>query len=196
MSGVRPRGQITVMYTDDELYRRFRGGDTSAYDELMIRLGDSLILYLNGYLHNWHDSEDLMIEAFARIMVKKPLIGDGKFRSYLYRTARNLASRFHARSIRAEVFSLDGFEEQLPDQKQIEEKLQKEETKKILQLCMEGIDSQTREALWLVYVEDMSYAQAAMVMGVSTKKIDHLLDSGKKRLRTELEKEGVSHAHE
>ena len=136
------------------------------------------------------------LEAFARIMVKKPLIGDGKFRSYLYRTARNLASRFHARSIRAEVFSLDGFEEQLPDQKQIEEKLQQEETKKILQLCMEGIDSQTREALWLVYVEDMSYAQAAMVMGVSTKKIDHLLDRGKKRLRTELEKEGVSHAHE
>ena len=196
MSGVRSRGQITVMYTDDELYRRFRGGDTSAYDELMIRLGDSLILYLNGYLHNWHDSEDLMIEAFARIMVKKPLIGDGKFRSYLYRTARNLASRFHARSTRAEVFSLDGFEEQLPDQKQIEEKLQKEETKKILQLCMEGIDSQTREALWLVYVEDMSYAQAAMVMGISTKKIDHLLDRGKKRLRKELEKEGVSHAHE
>jgi len=35
-----------------------------------------------------------------------------------------------------------------------------------------------------------------MVMGVSTKKIDHLLDRGKKRLRTELEKEGVSHAHE
>ena len=184
------------MYTDDELYRRFRGGDTSAYDELMVRLGDSLILYLNGYLHNWHDSEDLMIEAFARIMVKRPLIGDGKFRSYLYRTARNLASRFHARSMRAEVFSLDGFEEQLPDQKQIEEKLQKEETRKILRLCMEGIDSQTREALWLVYVEDMSYAQAAMVMGVSTKKIDHLLDRGKKRLRTELEKEGVSHAHE
>ena len=68
--------------------------------------------------------------------------------------------------------------------------------KKILKLCMEGIDSQTREALWLVYVEDMSYAQGAMVMGVSTKKIDHLLDRGKKRLRTELEKEGVSHAHE
>ena len=184
------------MYTDDELYRRFRGGDTSAYDELMVRLGDSLVLYLNGYLHNWHDSEDLMIEAFARIMVKRPLIGDGKFRSYLYRTARNLASRFHARSTRADVFSLDGMEGQLPDQKEIEEKLQKEETRKILHLCMQGIDPQIREALWLVYVEEMSYAQAGMVMGINPKKVDHLLDKGKKKLRTELEKEGVSHAHE
>ena len=195
-NGDCPHCGITVMYTDDELYRRFRGGDTSAYDELMVRLGDSLVLYLNGYLHNWHDSEDLMIEAFARIMVKRPLIGDGKFRSYLYRTARNLASRFHARSTRADVFSLDGIEGQLPDQKEIEEKLQKEETRKILHLCMQGIDPQIREALWLVYVEDMSYAQAGMVMGINAKKVDHLLDKGKKKLRTELEKEGVSHAHE
>ena len=58
----------------------------------------------------------------------------------------------------------------------------------ILKLCMEGIDSQTRETLWLVYVEDMSYAQAAMVMGVSTKKIDHLLDRGKKDFAQSLRK--------
>ena len=190
------RNNTVDMYTEDELYRNFRNGDTSAYDELMIRLGDSLVLYLNGYLHNWHDAEDLMIESFARIMVKKPLIGDGKFRPYLYKTARNLASRFHARSSRADVFSLNDFVEQLPDQKQIEEKLQKDETRRILHVCLEGIDPQIREALWLVYFEDMSYTQAAMVMGVNTKKIDHLLDRGKKILREEMEREGIGHAYE
>ena len=41
---------------------------------------------------------------------------------------------------------------------------------------------------------DMSYAQAAKVMGGSTKKIEDLLKNGKARLRKELEKEGITHA--
>jgi RNA polymerase sigma-70 factor (ECF subfamily) len=52
-----------------------------------------------------------------------------------------------------------------------------------------------REALWLVYFEDLSYAETAEVMNVSVKKIDNLLSRGKKRLREELEKEGVEHAY-
>lgn len=184
------------MWSDDELYSRFMNGDVPSYDELMIRHGDGLILYLNGYLHNWQDAEDLMIEAFARIMVKKPSIGAGKFKAYLYKTARNLAARFHERGKRAEVFSLDGMDAEIADQKHVDQKLQEDERKKILHLCMERIDPQMAEALWLVYFEDMSYAQAGMVMNVSTKKIDHLLEKGKKKLKAELEKEGITNAYE
>ena len=88
------------MPSDHELYSLFLAGDTRAYDELMIRYGDSLTVYLNGYLHDWHDAEDLMIEAFARIMAKKPRIREEGFKAYLYRTARNLASRFSDRRTR------------------------------------------------------------------------------------------------
>ena len=183
------------MWSDDELYSRFMNGDVPSYDELMIRHGDGLVLYLNGYLHNWQDSEDLMIEAFARIMVKKPAIRDGKFKAYLYKTARNLAARFHERGKRADVFSMDGMDAEISDQKHVEQKLQEDERKRILHLCMERIDPQMAEALWLVYYEDMSYAQAGMVMNVSTKKIDHLLDKGKKKMKAELEKEGISNAY-
>ena len=54
---------------DDELYSRFLAGDVPAYDDLLIRYGDNLTWYLYGYLHNLQDSEDLMIEAFARVMM-------------------------------------------------------------------------------------------------------------------------------
>ena len=82
------------MLSDDELYKNFLNGDSSSYDQLMIRYGDSLTFYINGYTHDIQDAEDLMIEAFARIMVKKPRIHEGAFKAYLYKTARNLASRF------------------------------------------------------------------------------------------------------
>ena len=184
------------MSRDDELYRQFLGGRTSAYDELMILYGDSLTFYLYGYLHNWQDAEDLTVEAFARIMVKKPRIREGGFKAYLYKTARNLASRFHSRESRAEIFSLEGAEKELADSLLLENHLQEEEKKHILHLCLERIDPALREALWLVYFEDLSYEDAAGVMNVSRKRVDKLLQRGKTILRTELEKEGITNAHE
>ena len=75
------------MLTDSECYNLFLKGDTAAYDELMLRYGDSLTYYLYGYLHDWHDAEDMMIEAFARIMAKRPRIGEGAFKAYLFKAS-------------------------------------------------------------------------------------------------------------
>ena len=182
--------------SDDELYNRFLTGDVSSYDDLMIRYGDSLTVYLCGYLHNWHDAEDLMIEAFARILVKKPHIRSGNFKAYLFKTARNLATDFHALRKRVDVFSLEELETELPGGNMPEEMLQEAETKRILQICMERIDPMIQEALWLVYRENLSYAETAAVMRISSKKVDYLLGKGKKLMREELKKEGISGAYE
>ena len=183
------------MRSDDDLYMEFMLGDNSAYDELMIRHGDDLLLYLNGYIHNLHDAEDLMIEAFARIMVKKPAIRQGNFKAYLFRTGRNLASRFHSVSTRAEVFSMDALTREIADGTLPEELVWKAEKDRILDVCLERIDPKLREALWLVYYEEMTYDQAANVMGVTTKKLDKLLAKGKELMRKELGKEGVTDAN-
>ena len=46
----------------------------------------------------------------------------------------------------------------------------------------------------MFYYLNMSYAQAASVMNCTTKRIEDLLKNGKKRLRLELEKEGITNA--
>lgn len=182
--------------TDDELYLRFLGGDTGAYDDLLIRYGDNLTFYLNGYLHNLQDSEDLMIEAFARIMAKKPSIGEGNFKAYLFRTGRNLASRFHSLFSRLKEFSLDDMVIEPADGYSMKNELQSDERKRGLHACLNRIDPDLREALWLIYFEDMSYSEAAQVMGVNPKRVDHLLTRGKKQLSLELKKEGITNAYE
>ena len=65
------------MVTDDILYRRYLGGDEDSLSALMERHGDKLTLYLDGCLHDLHESKDLMIEAFAYLIAKKPRIRDG-----------------------------------------------------------------------------------------------------------------------
>ena len=82
------------MKTDEILYELFWQGEEKAADELVLRHGDILTLYINGYLKDMHEAEDLMIESFALMFARKrPVSGAGSFRAYLYKTARNLAGR-------------------------------------------------------------------------------------------------------
>ena len=63
-------------------------------------------------------------------------------------------------------------------------------------MCLDRIDPELREALWLVYMEELTYNEAALVMGVKPKRVDHLLTRGKEHMRRELAKEGIRNAYE
>ena len=71
------------MPSDEELYRQYLRGDEAGLEALMKTYGDSLTLYINGYLHDVHEAEDLMIEVFSYLFTKKPRIRDGGFSSVL-----------------------------------------------------------------------------------------------------------------
>ena len=60
--------------TDDELYRLFLGGDGEALARLMEKYGDALTLYIDGYIGDVHEAEDLMIEVCAWLLAKRPRI--------------------------------------------------------------------------------------------------------------------------
>lgn len=178
------------MQSDSELYQGFLAGNDEYLEQLMTLYGDELMYYINGYIHDLDDSEDLMIEAFARIMLKRPKIADGKFKAYLFKTGRHLAARFHSIFSRAEVFNIDDLEMEPADPEVLEDTVEGEEQKEVLHRCMGRLDHDMQEALWLVYFRGMSYRDAAIVMRVTEKRIDHLLDRAKKKLREEIEKEG------
>ena len=180
--------------SDDELYRQYLAGDGAAGDELMVRYSDILISYLDGFLHNPQDAEDLMLECFAVILVDKPKIAEGHFKAYLFKVARNKANHLWKLRFRRQEFSLnDELAEVLPDNAvSPEEGAVKNETGSVLRQCLNRIAPQYREALWLFYFCGMSYAEAAKVMKCSTKRIEDLLRNGKARLRLEMEKEGIT----
>ena len=178
--------------TEDQLYREYLAGDQAAGDELMLRSGDALTAYLNAFVHDPDDAEDLMLDCFTVILVDKPKITEGNFRAYLFKIARNKANRLWELRYRHQEFLPD---ETLPsDEPSPEEVAWSNERSAVLHKCLNRIAPQYREALWLYYFMNMSYAQAAVVLGCSTKKIEDLLKNGKKRLRLELEKEGVTGA--
>ena len=180
------------METDDVLYRRYLDGDEDCLSALIERYGDKLTLYLDGYLHDVHEAEELMLDVFAYLFTKKPRIRDGGFKAYLYKAARHMALRH--KSKRKPLFSLDELTGELEGRMLAEEVIQTEERNRILHFCMGEMNPDYREVLYLTYFEDMSYAQTAEVAGKTVKQITNMVYRGKESLRRLLEREGITNA--
>ena len=180
------------MVTDEELYGQYLCGDEAGLEALMKKYGDPLTLYINGYLHDVHEAEDLMIEVFSYLFTKKPRIRDGGLKAYLYKAARHMALRHKSR--RRLFFSLEDLTEEPDGQTLVEEIVRTKERNQILHLCMGELHPDYREALYLTYFEGMSYAQAAEVTGKTVKQITNMVYRGKESLRRLLEREGITNA--
>ena len=178
------------MTTDEALYRRYLSGDEDALGTLMERYGTKLTLYLDGYLCDLHEAEDLMIEAFAYLIAKRPAIRDGGFRAYLYQSARHMALRLLHKKRAGNCFSLDALTEEPEARELVEETVQSAERARLLRTCMTELHEDYREALFLVYFEGLSHAETAAVMGKREKQVADLIYRGKIALRKRLEQEG------
>lgn len=177
---------------DITLYQRFLSGDDSGLQRLMERYGNSLTLYIDGYLHDIHEAEDLMIEAFAYFVAKRPRLRDDGFRAYLYKSARHLALRCMQKKRRKQLFSFDDLEQEPESDVLLETQVQTDERNRILWRCMDELAPAYREALYLVYFEGMRHAEAAAVMRKTEKQIADLVYRGRASLRKTLEREGIT----
>ena len=182
------------MRSDEALYRQYLNGDEKAAEPLVEKYGDALTLYINGYVKDIHESEDLMIEAFSRLFAKaRPVDGEGSFKAYLYKTARNLALR-HMQKHR--IFFLHFHELEFEPQSEVltDTKIYRAERYRALSEAFEKLKAEYREALYLVYFEEMSYRDAAAVMGKNEQQVTNLVYRGKQRLKAILEKGGFHYA--
>ena len=81
------------MACDEILYRQYLDGDDAGLDALMKEYGDPLTMYIDGYLHDVHEAEELMLDVFAYLFTKKPRIRDGGLKTYLYKACLLYTSR-------------------------------------------------------------------------------------------------------
>ena len=176
---------------DESLFEQLVAGDQDCLRPLMERYGDALTLYVNGYVHDIDAAEDIMIEAFSRMLAKRPRLHAGGFKPYLYKTARNLAFR-HVH-VRNRFMSLDDLGAEPADGEHVEVELLRDERTRALYRCLAKIAPDYREALYLVYIEDMSYDEAGAVMRKTRKQVDNLVQRGKRAMRPLLAEEGVTH---
>ena len=187
-----PYGKEAAMNEPDEvLYERYRlCGDENAFRLLLERYRERLTLFLDSYVHNLSDAEDLMIDAFAvAASGTAKFRGKSSFRTWLYGIGRNLAKN-HLRKHRVRPDALSESAAAVPADYDV----LREERYAQLYTALANISGDYRQVLYLLYFEELSESEAAAVTGKSKKQIYNLVSRGKNALRAELEKMGFDYA--
>ncbi|MBO4652019.1 MAG: RNA polymerase sigma factor [Lachnospiraceae bacterium] len=175
-------------------YRRFLGGDWNGLKEVTEEYYRGLVLYLNRYLNNMHDAEDMAEETFYTLAVKRPkYTPKAEFKTWLYRVGRNVTLKHLRKSRREILFTPEDMSGYMQSGEGNLSELIREEEAGMLRSAMQRLTEDHRQVLLLKYFEEMSAEEIGTVMNKSKHSVNGLLKRAKAALRQELKKEGYRH---
>lgn len=184
------------MLEDESLYERYLGGDDSALDELLVRYRDALTLFLYSIVKNEADAEDLMMDTFALLLVKKPGFGKrSSFRTWLFGIGHNLA-RNHNRKKKFLLFGGGEEQTELPDAEGPENGFLHDERNIQLYRAMQNLREDYRTVLHLQFFQEMNADETALIMKKSKKQIYNLTNNAKNRLKEILLESGFTYEND
>ena len=171
-------------------YRRFLDGDEKAFDEIMNGLFFGLVDFINGYVHNAYDAEDIAMDCFSDLIVdRKKYNFKVSLKTYLYMLGKSRALNYLKHKKILEFTDIAEAGDIKDEQSKLEEKVLENDRKRIIAGALEKLPDDMRTAVHLIYFEDMTYEEAAKIMKKNKKQLDNLLYRAKKELRAILGKE-------
>jgi len=176
------------MYQDNdaELMLRVAGGEVSHFRELFERHYPRAVSIAYRSLGDMEHSEDVAMEAFARIFdARKSYSPKAKFSTYLFRVVVNLCLNAARRKNAIQFQSLDETLVPAADSDPADA-LQRAEMGDAVREAVVSLPANQRMALVLTRYEGMSYSEAAELMRVSVKALESLLHRAKANLRKRL----------
>lgn len=178
---------------DEQLYdifRRTRGRE--AMGILLDRYADRLTLFVYGIVHQSQDAEEIMLDTFAEVAsLRTAFRGESGFKTWLFAIAKKLAYQ----SLRKKRPAFLPLREDMPVEADPPDvALLKEERNRQLYRALNEIRPEYREALYLMYFEELSHEEICRVTGKSAKQVYNLISRGRAALREKLKGMGFDDA--
>lgn len=175
---------------------RLAGGHDAALNDLMDRHAGPVYQFLFRMLNNEEDANDCAQETFARVYQHRERYDGGKFTTWLYTIAANLAKNEYRRRARHPNVSLEAETDQggtiadtLPAAAAGPgEQAETVECNTAVRQAVDGLPDDLREAIVLCEWEEMSVADAAAVLNTTKKAVESRLYRARQRLREQLSK--------
>ena len=182
---------MPILAQDLELVARSKGGDPSAYDELVRKYQDRLYNALVHFLGDAPAAEDLAQEAFLKAYLRlADFRGDSQFYTWLYAIARNLSvSRQRQVARRGRVGSLDseGAPQVVSSQGDPIGDAMSRDRDMLVQEALQSLDADSR---WIVVLRDIDgrdYAEIAEAAGIPVGTVKSRIHRARMQLRQLLE---------
>ena len=133
------------------------------------------------------EAEEVLQTVYLKILEGKACFrGEASLKTWLFAVIRKTAIGEHRKSILRKLRWSDSSEATTTLVSPLEqpgEAFEKSETQALFQTAMKSLPRRQREALHLVFYQDLSLSEAAEVMGISIGSARQHYDRGKKRLR-------------
>jgi len=161
-------------------------------ENIVLLYRENLIYFINRYIDNLDIAEDLAEDCFVELIVHPNRYkGEASVKTYLFTIGRNKAVDYVRKHLKRENLK-ENFDEYDDYTETIEGPLENLVKKEELEKLREGmlkIKEQYREALTLVYLEGLSYDEAAKILKKNKKQTENLVFRGKEALREILKGE-------
>jgi RNA polymerase sigma-70 factor (ECF subfamily) len=178
---------------DRELVDRLRRGDEDAFRGLFGRYAPSAKALALRVVRQSHLAEEIVQEAFLAVWRQPESYDDerGSVRSWLmsmvHHRAVDLVRREEAHRRRAEHSIPGAMEEQADHADLVVEQLGLPEERKIVRAALDGLPSEQRDVLTMMYFDGLSQSQIAAMTGIPLGTVKSRTLLGMRRLRTALE---------
>lgn len=172
-------------------YRRYLNGDNSAFDEIIKDYFDSLVFFIDRYVHDTTVAEDIAMDAFSDLIVYRNRYNFRvALKTYLFMIGRSRALNYIKHRGKLSMVELSEAEQLTSDEPDPEETFLADERKRAVNKALEQLSEELRVVVHLVYFEELSCEEAARVMKKSRKQVYNLLYRAKNALRAILGEEG------
>jgi len=170
--------------SDEELMLRVAKGDERAFRALVPRYAARAIAFARGITGNAADAEEIVQDALLRVWVNAPRWRpQAAFRTWFYRIVFNLSLN---RRRRAPFLPLAEAGDPPDPAAGAGERLERREVDHAVAAAIAALPERQRAAIALTYDEELSNAEAAMVLGTSVSGIESLLVRAKRTLQEKL----------
>ena len=172
-------------------YRRYLNGDENAFREIVSAYFDSLVFFVNRYVHDTAAAEDIATDVFADLIVHKHRYNfQVTLKTYLFMIGRSRALDYIKHRSKIPMTQLTEATGIPSDALSLEQMLLEDERKRIVNAALEQLSDELRVAVHLVFFEELSCEEASKVMRRNRKQVYNLLYRAKSQLRTILGEEG------
>jgi len=177
-----------------------RGDNAAAFEELVLRYQERLVMILRHLVGDADQAEDLAQEVFLRVYrSRKSYVPSAKFSTWLFTIANHVASNALRTRMRRHEVKLPSRDSGPMGARPMEAILQassgqmparqlaKAEVRDVIRLALESLNERQRLAVLLNKFENLSYADIAQTMNLSIQAVKSLLSRARVNLREVLQ---------